>query len=203
MVLDEPSLIPASFSSDERLQAKFAWLNDYRSEIELWCGWLAITEASLDLVRRVGYCEATGAAIGPLLEPHCDSDLKRLLADELIARVEQECSKVPSGLLQSCGDPDGRQRALLRIRDAGTLRNHDAVGCCSKEATDDLCQRRSRIAVLANGQRNADTIEQLRDHSAMGSRRCDLTGRWFRPAWRRFGRVGSRALRVRDRFRSM
>jgi hypothetical protein len=96
-VLDDPTLIPSSFSSDERLQAKFAWLTEYRSDVQLWCSWLAIIDASLDLVRRGGYCEATSAAIGPLLEPHCDSDLKRTLASELIVRVEQECSKVPSG----------------------------------------------------------------------------------------------------------
>jgi len=96
-VLADPTLIPRSFSSDERLQAKFAWLTEYRSDVQLWCSWLAMTDASLDLVRRVGYCEATRTAIRPLLEPHCDSDLKRTLADELIVRVERECSKVPSG----------------------------------------------------------------------------------------------------------
>ena len=96
-VLDDPTLIPLSFSSDERLQAKFAWLTEYRSDIQLWCSWLAITDASLDMVRRLGYCEATRTAIRPLLEPYCDSDLKRKLADELIVRVERECSKVPSG----------------------------------------------------------------------------------------------------------
>jgi hypothetical protein len=97
VVLDDPTLIPSSFSSDERLQAKFAWLTEYRSDVQLWCSWLAITDASLDLVRRGGYCEATSTAIEPLLEPHCDSDLKRTLASELIVRVERECSKVPSG----------------------------------------------------------------------------------------------------------
>lgn len=96
-VLEDPTLIPRSFSSDERLYAKFAWLKEYRGDVELWCSWLAITDASLDLVRRVGYCEAASTAIGPLLEPHCNSDLKRRLADELIIRVEHECSKVPRG----------------------------------------------------------------------------------------------------------
>ena len=96
-VLDDPTLIPTSFSSDERLQAKFAWLTEYRGEVQLWCSWLAITDASLDLVRRGGYCAATSVAIRPLLEPHCDSDLKRKLASELTVRVEQECAKVPSG----------------------------------------------------------------------------------------------------------
>jgi hypothetical protein len=96
-VLDDPTLIPTSFSSNERLEMKFGWLREYRSDVQLWCGWLAITDASLDLVRRGGYCEATSAAIWPLLEPHCDSDLKRKLTSELIVRVKQECSKVPVG----------------------------------------------------------------------------------------------------------
>lgn len=96
-VLDDPTLIPPSFSSDKRLQEKFAWLREYRNDVHLWCRWLAITDASLDLVRRGGYCADTRAAIAPLLEPHCDSDQKRKLANELIVRVENECSKVPSG----------------------------------------------------------------------------------------------------------
>ena len=96
-VLNDPTLIPPSFSSDERLQAKFAWLTEYRNDVQLWCSWLAITDASLDLVRRGGYCEDTRAAIAPLLAPHCDSDQKRKLTNELIVRVEYECSKVPSG----------------------------------------------------------------------------------------------------------
>ncbi|MEZ6154128.1 MAG: hypothetical protein R3C09_28865 [Pirellulaceae bacterium] len=97
IVLDDPALIPDSFSSDERLQAKFAWLQEYRSDISLWCSLLAIADASLDLVRREGYCEATGAAIAPLLQPHCDTEVKRKLASELIEQVKHECSKVPSG----------------------------------------------------------------------------------------------------------
>jgi len=91
------TLIPRSFCSDERLQTKFAWLREYRSDVHLWCSWHAMTDASLDLVRRVGYCEATSTAIGPLLAPHCDSEPKRRLAGERIVRVEHECSKVPSG----------------------------------------------------------------------------------------------------------
>ena len=56
--------------------------------------WLALTDASLDLVRRYGYCKATSDAIEPLLKPHSDSEPKSLLASELIARVQHECAKV-------------------------------------------------------------------------------------------------------------
>jgi hypothetical protein len=48
-VLDDPTLITSSFSSDERLQAKFAWLTEYLGDVQFWCSWLAITDASLDL----------------------------------------------------------------------------------------------------------------------------------------------------------
>jgi hypothetical protein len=96
-VLDDPRLIPDSFCSDVRLQAKFAWLLEYRSDVKLWCSWLAMTEDSLDLVRRSGYCEATSQAIEPLLRKHCDSELKSLLASELVERVRKECSKVAAG----------------------------------------------------------------------------------------------------------
>lgn len=93
-VLNDPALIPRSFCSDERLQAKFAWLLEYRADMELWCSWLALTDASLDLVRRCGYCEATSEAIEPLLTKLCDTELKSQLAGELIIHVKEECSKV-------------------------------------------------------------------------------------------------------------
>ena len=96
--LDDPVLIPASFCSNELLQAKFAWLSEYRNDVQLWCSWLALTDASLDMVRRCGYCEATSEAIKPLLEPLCDSEMKLQLASELIARVQQECANVSSGI---------------------------------------------------------------------------------------------------------
>lgn len=93
-ILDTPALIPASFCSNERLQAKFAWLLEYRDDVQLWCSWLALTDTSLDLVRRYGYCKATSDAIEPLLKPQSDSEPKSLLASELIARVQHECAKV-------------------------------------------------------------------------------------------------------------
>lgn len=97
IVLNDPALIPESYCRDERLKEKFAWLLDYRADVELWCSWLALTDAALDLVRRSGYCETTGAAIGPLLTALCDSELKSQLADELITHVKNECFKVAPG----------------------------------------------------------------------------------------------------------
>ncbi len=96
-VLNNPALIPKSFCSDERLKAKFAWLLEYRVEVELWSSWLALIDASLDLVRRCGYCNATHQAITPLLEKLCDSTVKSQLARELITNIKNECSKVASG----------------------------------------------------------------------------------------------------------
>ena len=96
-VLENPALIPKLFCSDERLQAKFAWLLEYRVEIALWSSWLALIDASLDLVRRCGYCDATNKAIAPLLEKLCDSEVKSQLASELITIIKNECSKVASG----------------------------------------------------------------------------------------------------------
>lgn len=96
-VLKDPALIPDSFCSDERLKAKFAWLLEYRADVELWSSWLALTDASLDLVRRYGYCAATSEAIEPLLTDLCDTELKSQLASELATQVQKECSKVASG----------------------------------------------------------------------------------------------------------
>ena len=95
--LNDPALIPESFCSDERLQAKFAWLLEYRREVELWSGWLALIDASLDLVRRSGYGNATNQAITPLMEKLSDSEVKSQLANELITIIKNECSKVAIG----------------------------------------------------------------------------------------------------------
>ena len=94
---NDPVLIPESYCRNERLKEKFDWLLDYRADVELWCSWLALTDAALDLVRHSGYCEATGEAIEPLLTGLCDTELKSQLADELITQVKNECSKVAPG----------------------------------------------------------------------------------------------------------
>jgi len=96
-VLSNPALIPKSYCSDERLKEKFDWLLEYRNEVELWSSWLGLTDATLDLIRRHGYCDATSQAIEPLLNPLCDSEQTQRLAAELIAQVQQECSKVREG----------------------------------------------------------------------------------------------------------
>jgi hypothetical protein len=58
-VLDDPSLVEDSSCSVDRLNEKFGWLREYRAEIDLWSNWLALTDGTLDIVRRHGYSSST------------------------------------------------------------------------------------------------------------------------------------------------
>jgi hypothetical protein len=54
-VLDDPTLIPSSFCSDERLQTKFAWLREYRRPMPAWT-WFAVSVTAKQLGQRSGHC---------------------------------------------------------------------------------------------------------------------------------------------------
>ena len=84
-VLDDPTLVPESFCSRERLKAKFDWLDEYRAEVELWSGWLSLTDATLDVVRRNGYCVSTSQAVETALAELSDTAEKELLKNELVS----------------------------------------------------------------------------------------------------------------------
>jgi dihydrofolate synthase/folylpolyglutamate synthase len=47
-VLDDPSLVAPSLCNVDRLQAKLAWLREYREDLTVWSSWLALTNVALD-----------------------------------------------------------------------------------------------------------------------------------------------------------
>lgn len=96
-VLDQPSLVSPSLCSVDRLNAKFGMLREYRQDIELWSGWLSLTEAALDIVRRNGYCTATVEDVKKALDELSDTPEKDLLKNELLETVTVESSKVKAG----------------------------------------------------------------------------------------------------------
>lgn len=92
-VLDDPSLVAPASCSAERLNAKFSWLRDYRAEVQQWSGWLTIIDATLDIVRRDGYCASTSGQVKQVLDELPKTAEAELLKQELITIVDTESSK--------------------------------------------------------------------------------------------------------------
>ena len=96
-VLDDPSLVAPELASVERLNAKFGWLRDYRADVQQWSGWLAITDATLDIVRRGGYCASTSGKVKQVLDELPKTAESELLKQELTTIVDTESSKAKQG----------------------------------------------------------------------------------------------------------
>jgi len=96
-VLDDPSLVAPELASAERLNEKFGWMRDYRADVQQWSGWLAIIDATLDIVRRDGYCASTSGKVTQVLDALPKTAESELLKQELIAIVDTESSKAKPG----------------------------------------------------------------------------------------------------------
>lgn len=96
-VLDDPSLISPKFCSVDRLTEKFGWIREYRQDLEIWKGWLSLTDCALDIVRRNGYCPPTAADVKHALTEISDTPEKELLKDELVEIVTTESAKAEVG----------------------------------------------------------------------------------------------------------
>lgn len=96
-VLDNPGLVCPKFCSVDRLNTKFAWMREYRQEIEVWTGWLAVTDQALDIVRRNGYCPSTADGVKHALTEISDTPEKELLTRELVEIVNAESAKAEAG----------------------------------------------------------------------------------------------------------
>jgi hypothetical protein len=96
-VLDDPSEVAPSWCSVDRLNLKFEWLRQYRTDLEVWSSWLALTDRALDIVRRHGYCTSTAADLKQALTEISDTPEKELLKQELLEIVDAESSKAKAG----------------------------------------------------------------------------------------------------------
>ena len=96
-VLDDPSLVAPALCSVDRLHAKLGWLCEYREDLALWSSWLALTDVTLDLVRRHGYCTFTAASVKQALTAISDTPEKELLKHELLEIVNAESQKAGVG----------------------------------------------------------------------------------------------------------
>jgi hypothetical protein len=92
-VLDNPSLVAPSFCSVDRLNMKFQWLRAYREDVALWSSWLALTDATLEIIRCHGYCSSTSDEVQQALSEISDTPEKEFLKNELVEIVKTESSK--------------------------------------------------------------------------------------------------------------
>jgi len=97
-VLDDPGLVAPSFCNVDRLETKFGWLRAYQADVELWSSWLALTDATLDIVRRNGYCSSTSQSVEQVLTAISDTPEKEPLKNELVEIVKAESAKVSDGV---------------------------------------------------------------------------------------------------------
>ena len=91
-----------AFCTPERLEEKFGWLREFRSELTLWSEWQMICETVIDDVRRNGYHTESAARLElqqlesrrslPASSPDCV-----LLYSELLAFVTQQSSQARPG----------------------------------------------------------------------------------------------------------
>ena len=79
------------------MNEKFGWLREYRAEIDLWSSWLALTEGTLDIVRRHGYSSSTVNSVEKALTEISNTPETELLKTELIDIVKAESSNLSEG----------------------------------------------------------------------------------------------------------
>ena len=97
-VLDDPSLVAPSFCSVDRLNTKFQWLREYRTDVALWSSWLALTDTALKIVRCHGYCSSASDQVQQSLSELSDTPEKELLKNDLVEIVKAESSKSSANL---------------------------------------------------------------------------------------------------------
>lgn len=81
----------------ERLEEKFAWLREYRSEVEQWSEFQSLTRAAIELVREEGYCATAAQRLDGRPGPLVRSEAGQQLRDELRQFVAQQSSAARPG----------------------------------------------------------------------------------------------------------
>lgn len=81
----------------ERLEEKFGWLREYDDALQEWSEYQSLLEKCVDFIRRTGYSTDASRELSARLMPQVRTDAGQLLADELVAFVEQESSQARPG----------------------------------------------------------------------------------------------------------
>jgi hypothetical protein len=102
VVLDQRPAEVLAFCTPERLEEKFGWLREFRTELTLWSEWQMICETVIDHVRRNGYHAGAAAQLESQrsksrLSPPTSNPEDALLHSELVAFVTQQSSRTRPG----------------------------------------------------------------------------------------------------------
>jgi hypothetical protein len=81
----------------ERLQEKFGWLVEFRSELAEWSQWQKIADATIDVVRRQGYSAKTPELLRSRLTPLIQSESGKQLSQELTDFVVTQSARAKAG----------------------------------------------------------------------------------------------------------
>jgi hypothetical protein len=97
-VLDREPEAVLSHASAERLEDKFGWLREFRHDLDTWLEWQAITETTIDVVRREGYAKGVASLVADQSRLQVKSAAGEILQSELVAFVAAQSSKVGEGM---------------------------------------------------------------------------------------------------------
>jgi hypothetical protein len=96
-ILDEPPPQVLDHCITTRIEEKFGWLRDYREFVARWLQWLALTETTVELVRREGYSATTASRLPQQLSPLIHNETTASLRDELVSFVSQQSAQATVG----------------------------------------------------------------------------------------------------------
>jgi hypothetical protein len=96
-VLDRQPEAVLSHVTGERLEAKFGWLREFRQDLDTWLEWHAITETTLDVVRREGYAQGVASLVADQSRLQVKSEAGEILQSELVTFVATQSSKARRG----------------------------------------------------------------------------------------------------------
>jgi hypothetical protein len=90
----------------ERLEEKYGWLREFRSELTLWSEYQRILEESVDEIRCHGYSQQSAYQVALRVQPHVQTPAGRELKDQLLTFLaEESASLTPDERLPGSSEP--------------------------------------------------------------------------------------------------
>lgn len=109
-ILRDPPAEVQKWTSPERLQAKFGWLQEFAAPLREWSEWQALVNTTVEFVNRQGIYRGMGRALRQQMPRQFAHESSRKLAKELIAFAVQQARQTKPGerfpgsteVLESC-----------------------------------------------------------------------------------------------------
>ena len=89
-LVDEQTEEVLRYVSVDRLEEKFGWLRQYRSDLDQWSEYQALLSLSVDEIRRRGYSQSAAYQVALRLGSQIQTEAGRQLKDELVTFVAAE-----------------------------------------------------------------------------------------------------------------